>query len=159
MKENQKNLMEMLQAFDFELLEQKFNKRLIHLAKFYHNYMKTFESLLLYIRASWEQSWQLHLTSLHYLCPYFFVYGMVNYACMALVYVSQMFTMQQNDEATLKLMVEVGYFRVNKSKVLFAETESDHGLEQENKNKFYGRYKRNCKSSKGFGQILRCLGR
>ena len=33
-KENQKNLMEMLQAFDFELLEQKFNKRLIHLAKF-----------------------------------------------------------------------------------------------------------------------------
>ena len=126
---------------------------------FNHNYMKTFESLLLYIRASWEQSWQLHLTSLHYLCPYFFVYGMVNYACMALVYVSRMFAMQQNDEATLKLMVEVGYFRVNKSKVLFAETESDHGHEQENKNKVYGRYKRNCKSSKGFGQILRCLGR
>lgn len=50
--------------------------------------------------------------------------------------------MQQNDETTLKMMVEVGYFRVNKSKVLFAETGSDHGHEQENKNKFYGRYKR-----------------
>ena len=158
-KENQKNLVEILQAHDFEFLEQNFNKRLIHPAKFYHNYMKTLESLLLYVRASREQSWELHLTSLHYLCPYFSVYGMVNYACMALVYVSRMFAMRQNDETTLKMMVEVGYFRVNKSKVLFADTGSDHGHEQENKNKFYGRYKRNCKSSKGFGQILRRLGR
>lgn len=65
-KENQKNLVEILQAHDFEFLEQNFNKRLIHPAKFYHNYMKTLESLLLYVRASREQSWELRLTSLHY---------------------------------------------------------------------------------------------
>ena len=132
LKENHKNLMEIFQTLDFELLQQKFNESLIHQAKFYNNYMTMFESLLLFIRASREQSWQLHLTSLHSLCPYFFAYDMVNYARMKPVYLSQMFAMQQNDEATWKLM-EDGYFSVNKSKVPFSAIGSDHGLEQENR--------------------------
>ena len=57
---------------------------------------------------------------------------MVNYARMTPVYLSQMFAMQQNDEATWKLM-EDGYFSVNKSKVPFSAIGSDRGLEQENR--------------------------
>ena len=51
---------------------------------------------------------------------------------MTLVCSSQMFAMQQNDKPTWKL-IDDGYFSVDKSKVRFTATGSDHRLEQGNR--------------------------
>ena len=63
---------EMLRAINFKNIQKQFDRSLSHQLKFYINYMSLFETLLLFIRASREQLWQLHLDSLHKLCPYFF---------------------------------------------------------------------------------------
>ena len=54
-----------------------------------------FETLLLFIRAACEQLWQLHLDSLHKLCPYFFAFDMLNYALLTRVYLAQMFNLKE----------------------------------------------------------------
>ena len=59
--------------------------------------MNMFESLLLFIRASRQQCWELHLESLHALVPYFFAFDMLNYARLSPVYISQMLDLQQQD--------------------------------------------------------------
>ena len=73
---------------------------------------------------------------------------MVNYARMTPKYLSQMFTMQQNDEVTRKLMMD-GYLSVNKSKLPFTAIGSDHDLEQEKRKlKVMGAIKRIANSQK-----------
>ena len=57
---------------------------------------------------------------------------MDNYARMRPVYVLQMFLIQQNDEATWKLM-EDDCFSGNKPEVPFPSIGSDHRLEQKNR--------------------------
>ena len=53
-------------------LLKKFDEGLNYQAKFLRNYMKMFEVLLLFIRASREENWELHLASLELMIPYFF---------------------------------------------------------------------------------------
>ena len=93
--------------------------------------MKLFELLLLFIRASGDQIWELHLQSLDTLCPYFFALDMVSYAQMTPVYLSQMYALQEKDPQTWEFLFNGG-FSVNKWKVPFSSIGSDHGIEQEN---------------------------
>ena len=51
---------------------KQFDEGLNYQAKFLHNYMKMFEVLLLFIRASREENWELHLAFLELTIPYFF---------------------------------------------------------------------------------------
>ena len=51
---------------------KQFDEGLNYQAKFLHNYMKMFEVLLLFIRASREENWELHPASLELMIPYFF---------------------------------------------------------------------------------------
>ena len=51
---------------------KRFDEGLNYEAKFLRNYMKMFEVLLLFIRASREENWELHLASLELMIPYFF---------------------------------------------------------------------------------------
>ena len=59
-------------------------------ARYYRNYMAAFEILLLFIRASRQQSWELHLEALNKMVPYFFAFEVLNYARLTPVYLSQM---------------------------------------------------------------------
>ena len=59
-------------------------------ARYYRNYMAAFEILLLFIRASRQQSWELHLEALNKMVPYFFAFEVLNYAKLTPVYLSQM---------------------------------------------------------------------
>ena len=45
--------------------------------KFLRNYMIIFETLLLFVRATREQNWELHLSVLNELNPYFFAFDMI----------------------------------------------------------------------------------
>ena len=94
--------------------------------------MKLFELLLLFIRASRDQLWELHLQSLHAFCPYFFALDMINYARTTPVYLSQMYAIKEKDPQTWEFLSDGG-FSVNKLKVQFSSIGSDHGIEQENR--------------------------
>ena len=122
----------MVVSLELNSLQQSFDKSLTNQSKFYRNYMSLFETLLLFIRASREQSWGLHLYSLHSLCPYFFAFNMTNYARMTPVYLSQMFELKDKDQQTWEMMAN-GCFSVNKSEDPFTAIGADHCLEQENR--------------------------
>ena len=79
-----------------------------------------------------EESWKLHLRSLHELCPYFFSFGMVNFSHMTPLYLSQMMELKANDEKTWNMMMEGG-FCVGKSEVPFTSIGPDHGIKQEDR--------------------------
>ena len=51
---------------------KQFDEVLNYQAKCLRNYMKMFEVLLLFIRASREENWELHLAFLELTIPYFF---------------------------------------------------------------------------------------
>ena len=91
--------------------------------------MNLFERILLFIRATREESWELHLRSLHELSPFFVSFDMINYARMTTVYLSQMMDLKESDDKTWIMMMEGG-FCVGKSKVFFTSIGADHGIEQ-----------------------------
>ena len=66
--------------------------------KFYINYMKMFEVILLFIRASKENLWQLHLSSMNDFVT--IAYDQLNYACMTPLYLANMMDIKENDVQT-----------------------------------------------------------
>ena len=65
LQRNNKNLLERLQNAKFHLLQKEFDRKMENQAHYYRNYMAAFEILLLFIRASLQQSWELHLEALN----------------------------------------------------------------------------------------------
>ena len=94
--------------------------------------MNLFESILLFTRATREESWILHLSSLHKLCPYFFSFDMINYTCMAPVYLLQKTMLKKDDKRKWRLML-TGGFCVRKSKDPFLSIGADYAIEPENR--------------------------
>ena len=66
-KLNHKNVLLSNSNINFESLIKEFDDSLQNQSRCYKNYITLFEKLLLFIRASREQNWQLHLYSLHLL--------------------------------------------------------------------------------------------
>ena len=114
-QQNHKRIIDEITKINFIGLKDAFDKSLKNQAKFYRLYMNLFELILSFIRAKREESWNLHLSSLHDLCPYFFSFDMINYARMTPVYLSQMTSLKKNDERTWRLML-TGGFCVGKSR-------------------------------------------
>ena len=85
-KQNHKNVRHLMQEINLLELQSQFDSSLSNQARFYRNYMDLFEVILLFIRASREQSWEPHLQSLNLLCPYFCASDMLNYARMTPAY-------------------------------------------------------------------------
>ena len=94
--------------------------------------MKVFELLLLFTRATRQQLWELHLSTLHELAKYFFAYDIFSYARMTPVYLSQMYELKEKDSETWESFMD-GYFSLNKTSVLFTAIGADHAIEQENR--------------------------
>ena len=65
LQRNNKNLLERLQNAKFHLLQKEFDRKMENQAHYYRNYMAASEILLLFIRASLQQSWELHLEALN----------------------------------------------------------------------------------------------
>ena len=97
--------------------------------KFYLNFMKMYELLLLFTRATRQSLWDLHLASLEAMIPYFFVHDLQNYARLKSEYIAQMRNIKIYEEETWKFF-EDGNFSVNKSYFPFSAIGADHGIEQ-----------------------------
>ena len=76
---------------------QQFEGRLNNQPKFLNNYMKMYEVLLLFTRATRQDNWNLHLSSLELMIPYFFVHDLQNYARLMPVYRAQMHGLKESD--------------------------------------------------------------
>ncbi|XP_066919527.1 uncharacterized protein [Clytia hemisphaerica] len=126
------SIQDVLTKIDFAKLQKDFDTTLVNQSKYMRSFMRLFEVLLLFIRASRDQLWNLHLQTLHSLCPYFFAFDMLNYARMTPVYLSQMFALEKADKETWELLSNGG-FCINKSHVPFSSIGADHGIEQENR--------------------------
>ena len=130
--ENHQKLIELISSIDFITLQTEFDEQLNNQAKFLRNYMSLFETLLLFLRASRQQNWELHLVSLHNLCKYFFAFDMINYARLTPVYIAKMLSLKDEDPETWN-MFNSGNFSVNKTLIPFSAIGVDHAIEQENR--------------------------
>ena len=72
---NHKETIDFLENIKFHGLQDMFDKSLTNQAKYFRNFMKVFELLLLFTRATRQQLWELHLSTLHELAKYFFAYN------------------------------------------------------------------------------------
>ena len=129
--ENHQKLIELISSIDFITLQTEFDQQLTNQAKFLRNYMSLFETLLLFLHASRQQNWELHLVSLHNLCKYFFAFDMINYARLTPVYIAKMLSLKDEDPETWN-MFNSGNFSVNKTLIPFSAIGVDHAIEQEN---------------------------
>ena len=85
------DLQERLLRFD-EVMESQ-----CPLFKFARDYMKFVMCILMFIRASREGDWNLHLESLKALAKYFFAHDRLNYARMVPLYLAQMHGLKIDD--------------------------------------------------------------
>ena len=86
LKDGHMDLIDTLGNIEFQEKQEEFDNSLSKQAKFLRNFMKMFESLLLFVRATRQKDWELHLTSLKGLVKYFFAHDLQNYARRVPVY-------------------------------------------------------------------------
>ena len=61
----QKESIDFSENINFHGLQDMFDKFLTNQTKYFRNFMKVFELLLLFTRATRQQLWELHLSTLH----------------------------------------------------------------------------------------------
>ena len=115
----------------FELLH-KFKEEMKGQPKFYLNFMKMYEILLLFTRATRQGLWDLHLASLELMIPFFFAHDLQNYARLMPEYIAQMNELK-NIDPEIWHFFQQGNFSVNKSPHPFSAIGADHGIEQLNR--------------------------
>ena len=76
---------------------QQCKDRLNNQPRFLNNYVKMDEVLLLFTRPTCQGNWNLHLSSLQLMIPYFFVHHLQNYARFMPVYMAQMHALKESD--------------------------------------------------------------
>ena len=91
--------------------------------------MKVFEILILFIRASRQNDWNLHLASLNDFCKYFFAHDQLNYARMTPLYLANMTKLKTSDYEIWQYLEE--NFSIIKSKIPFVGIGTDHAHKQE----------------------------
>ena len=102
------------------------------LFKFARDYMKFVMCILMFIRASREGDWNLHLESLKALAKYFFAHDRLNYARMVPLYLAQMDRLKI-DGPDIHHEFMQGNFCVNKNEIPFCAIGPDHAIENVNK--------------------------
>ena len=117
------NLFEFLDEFDYKLTRQ---------GKMLRHFMNLVEIMLLFIRATRQGIWDLHLPSLEMFVKYFFAYDQINYAKLTPVYLSEVLALKSQGQQSWKFL-KSGNFSVKKSQVPFCALGTDHALEQENR--------------------------
>ena len=66
-----------------------------------------FEVILSFIRASRQNLWQLHLSSMNDFAKHFFAYDQLNYARMTTFYLANMMDLKENDVQTCQSISKI----------------------------------------------------
>ena len=120
----QNNLMKKLEEFDLQTP--------LPIFKAMRSYMDSALTLLLFILATREGLWNLHLAALEKLCALFFSRDRLKYAQMVPSYIAQMHSLRESDPEIWHEFSQ-GNFCVNKSDVPFCSIGVDHAIEHINR--------------------------
>ena len=124
----------MLQHFQDNHIPEKskrFDESLDHQGLYLRNFIFMYETLLQFVRTFREEHWELYLSSLDAMIPYFFAHDQLNYARLSPLYLATMMQLKKSDSQSWHYLKK--HFCVNKSGNPFCFIGSDHALEQENK--------------------------
>ena len=108
-----------------------FRKNLQKMGLYLSNVMRMIETMLLFIRATRQQLWELHLASLDGFAKYFFSLDLQNYAKMTPTYLSQIYDLKRTDNESWKFLSK--NFFCSRTKQAFVAIGVDHALEHMNK--------------------------
>lgn len=100
--------------------------------KFAKEYMKFVAFILMFLRATREGNWKLHLESLKALCKYFFAHDRLNYVRMVPLYLAQMELLESTDPDIHEEFMS-GNFCVNKNDIPFCSIGPELAIEHVNK--------------------------
>ena len=114
---------------NFPEVKAEFDSSLRNIGKFLRNFMKMVENLLLFIRASREGNWKLHLASLDSFVKDFFAHDLHNYARYIPIYLAEMCSLEESDPEIWQYL-DAGNFSIQKTSVPFTAIGADHALEQ-----------------------------
>ena len=117
---------------DFVQKLTEFEKSFTKQQKFIMSYIKRFETILLYVRATRERNFELHIEATHALIKYYFAHDHLNYAHLLPVYLSCMQNTEKNHPDIWAEFLKDN-FCVTKNEVPFTSIAPDHALEQENR--------------------------
>ena len=120
------HLKERLEEFDKEMKSRNL------LFKFTRDYMKFVACILMFLRATREGDWKLHLESLKALTKYFFAHDCLDYARLVPLYLAQMEKIEDDDPDIYNEFMQ-GNFCVNKNEIPFGAIGADHAIEHVNK--------------------------
>ena len=111
---------------------EKFKQEMNPIQKFLFIYIKQFETILLFLRATRDRDIDLHLVATESLIKYFFAHDHLKYARLLPMYLATMQNVKTN-YPRLWSEFSKGNFCVTKSKVKFTSIAPDHGIEHENR--------------------------
>ena len=111
---------------------EEFEDNANDIQKYILNYMKQFETILQFVRATRLRDLLLHLESTEALIKYFFAHDHQNYARLLPIYIATMQETQKKDPYIWEEFMQ-GNFCVTKGAVGFTSIAPDHGIEHENR--------------------------
>ena len=129
--EAQQVLLDQLRNIGFFNKFDKFRAELKKQAKFISNVVSMIGNLLLYLRATRQRLWDLHLASQDSFVKYFFSLDLQNYARMMPVHLTHLYDLKEKDEETWNFLKQ--NFTCEKTITRFTAIGVDHALEQVNK--------------------------
>ena len=127
----QQNIIDKINAADLPTKIANFNSGLKNQGLFMLNLLEMFEGILLFIRASRQGLWKLHLASLNNFTKHFFAFDQLNYARLSPYYLVTRMELEDVDPTSWKYLEE--NYTVVKNDIPFVGIGSGHALEQENK--------------------------
>ena len=96
---------------------------------FWNSYLQIVELLLLFIRATREGNWELHLSCIRDMIPWFLAYGSINYSRYLPVYYLEMKALPSTHPLIYDQLMD-GEFAVQRSTSRFSMTACDQIIEQ-----------------------------
>ena len=97
---------------------------------FWSSYIDLVETLLLYVRATREGIWELHLSSLHSMLPWFFAYDRVNYARYLPAYISEMEKLDRTHQSVNEAFMDGQFVVQRQDRYGFSQIACDQLIEQ-----------------------------
>lgn len=116
---------------EFELSFHKFleTNRNKPTFQFWNSYLDMVENLLLFLRATREGNWDLHLASVRRMLPWLFAYDHINYSRYLSVYWLEMRELRNTHPSVHQQCID-GQFAVQRSENTFARIACDQTIEQ-----------------------------
>ena len=111
---------------------ETFKQEMDPIQKFLIIYIKQFETILLFLRATRDRDINLHLAATESLIKYFLAHDHLNYARLLPMYLATVQNVKTNLPRLWKEFKK-GNFCITKSNVKFTSIAPDHGIEHENR--------------------------